>query len=194
MSNLFILLWIVSQEPSVAATQDVSNTVTVSEEEGFGTAEVIQNPIDRIQKVSKYKFGTGVQFSLLSSFLPCLAVRYWMHERFGIQLMMTALTLGGDDEEQTGVFYTGGRAIFRVFKKESKSSPIAPYLGVGAGFRKDNPDSLGGIGGEVFSGIEWFPYSFISFNADFGVRYTPESLMDTPWRIGVGGGLLLYFF
>lgn len=67
------------------------------------------------------------------------------------------------------IMYAGVRGMFRVLKEELEGSPMAPYLGLGAGYREDkyfDEPKKSGIGAEVFSGVEWYSLSFISFNCN----------------------------
>lgn len=154
---------------------------------------VSEGPGPEVSDASEYVFGTGAQWSLLSSFLPCLSIRYWGDKNFGIQGMVTALMT----EEDEGMFYVGLRGMSRVIRRLRGGGKVSPYLGLGVGYRQDKyrgKEDKRGLGMELFSGIEWYPYDFVSFNIDFGVRYAPASLAGVPWRIGIGGGGIIYFF
>ncbi|HID94017.1 MAG TPA: hypothetical protein EYP60_07965 [bacterium (Candidatus Stahlbacteria)] len=107
--------------------------------------------------------------------------------------MITAIAT----EEEEGTFYVGGRLLYRTQKEITigEVERLDPYGGIGIGFRQDKfPDKTRqGFGIEVFTGLEFYLYDFISINADFGVRYSPASLVGLPYRLGVGGGVTWYF-
>jgi len=139
----------------------------------------------------KPEYGGGIQWSLLSSFLPCIAFRSWQTTKLGFQGMLTALAA----EEEEGTFYFGGRLLYRGHRKIPVGVRLNPYGGIGLGYRQDKftNESKQGFGVEIFTGLELYLEDFIAVNGDFGVRYLPASLSGFPYVIGVGGGVIWYF-
>jgi len=139
------------------------------------------------------KFSSGIQWTLLSSFLPCLAYRCYLTDRTYIQGEVTGV-MWATESDTIGLLFFGGRLSFSGSERELGGMFLRPYAGIGVGYRYEKgKEQEKGIGFELFSGLERKITDFLVINIEYGVRYSPASVVEIPLRVGIAGGIIWYW-
>jgi len=137
--------------------------------------------------LNKMIFASGIHFTLLSSYVPSLSFSLNFGERF-----CTEFVSGGFETNDWGTFYTGVRLYLVYRERKFGKFSLRLYNGAGGGFRRDK--NVGeGLGGEFFFGfkIRYKKLQKIYFVTDFGIRVSPASAVDMPYRPAIGGGAFI---